>query len=143
MVEMIDMRLYGGWLDESGYFSNPAQRLLPELRHFRGRRRGTRFATTLALTLRAAPDCRLIGTVRTSTTRQRQKMIDGMLTVDILHAVADLSAIVVASDDDDLVPAVLLAARSKAEVYWLRARSRASCNDPLLITAGVKLIPLK
>jgi len=138
----VDIRLYGGWLDEYGYFSHTAQRILPELRHFRGRRGATRFATSLALTLRGVPTCRLLGSVRSKGTRHRQKMVDGMMTLDIFHAAVDCSAVAIVSDDDDLVPAALLTARSGGEVYWLRSRNRASCNDDLLTRTSVTFLPL-
>lgn len=128
----VEVRLYGGWLDEDGWFSAPAARLLPELRHYRGLRQGIRVVPSLALSIRGAPDCRLAGTVRSAAARPRQKMVDGMLTLDISACAAERRQVLIVSDDDDLVPAALLSARKGGAVHWARLRTRPSCNDALL-----------
>ena len=142
-VRTLDLRLYGGWLDESGFFSSPAARLLPELRRFRGLRGGIRIATSLALALRGVPDCRLIGSLRVTASRRRQKMVDGMLTLDICFSASDPGVVVMISDDDDLVPAALMASRAGGTVHWLRLRDRPSCNDAMLDRELVVFHPLR
>jgi hypothetical protein len=140
-VATLNLRLYGGWVDELGYFSRPAERILGELRYYRGRREGIRIATSLALSLCAAPTVRLIGTVR-SGTKQRQKMVDVMISLDAVHSAIDRGLVAIISDDDDLVPSAFLAARSGAMVSWFRHRNRASCNDTTLIAESVSFYSL-
>jgi hypothetical protein len=116
--------------------------LLALLGRFRGRRNGVRTLPALVTTLTAAPSNNLIGTLREETVPRRQKMVDCMIAVDALHfARLEDSAIVIVSDDDDLVPAVIGAAiLTEYPVCWVRKRPvGVGLNDALLTSLNVRL----
>jgi hypothetical protein len=85
------------------------------------------------------PQHRLRGTYR--SVDQRQKLVDGMLTLDALHYahLPDTSMMVV-TDDDDFVPAALVACSYQQPVCWARCRPDGNApNDELLRNVGVQL----
>ena len=69
----LDVRLYGGWLDERGVPGPSALWLLPLLPVLRGRWRGLIVRPALATTMLQFPDVELRGTVRLQAKRRRQK----------------------------------------------------------------------
>ena len=84
----LDVRLYGGWIDEQGVHSPSALWLLPLLPVLRGRRQGLIVRPTLAMTMLQFPDIELRGTVRLQAKSRRQKMVDGMLGCDAAFVAA-------------------------------------------------------
>ena len=142
-VREIDVRLYGGWLDEHGHLSanaNDFTRLLPYLR---GRRQGTIVRPSLALALLMFPYLRLRGTVRVDSRRRRQKMVDQMIGCDAMYlAVNPLEDVLVAvfTGDDDLLPPLLMAnACDGSEVRWMRGEGQDRPNDAGLPSLGVTI----
>lgn len=138
----LDVRLYGGWLDELGVPSPSARWLLPLLPALRGRRRGLIVRPALAMTMLQFPDVELRGTVRLQAKRRRQKMVDGMLGFDAVFAAALGQARVgIVSDDDDLLPAALSAhATDPAGTAWMRLRvAGAGINDRAMSKRGVRI----
>lgn len=138
----LDVRLYGGWLDERGVPSPSASWLLPLLPVLRGRRRGLIVRPTLATTMLQFPDVELRGTVRLQARPRRQKMVDAMLGCDAVFAAAlGRSRIGIVSDDDDLLPAALAAhAADPAGTAWMRPRAAgAGLNDRALLDRGVRI----
>ena len=120
-VRELDLRLYGGWLDERGDFSPAALSLFEVLPVLRRRRHGLIVRPSLATTLVQLPDLVLQSTVRLQARRRRQKMVDGMLGCDAMSIVAEgLTRVGVITDDDDLLPATLSAhAASAGLVVWM------------------------
>ena len=138
----LDVRLYGGWLDELGIPSLSARWLLPLLPVLRGRRRGMIVRPTLATTMLQFPGVELRGTVRLQARRRRQKMVDAMLGCDAVFAAAlGQSRVGIVSDDDDLLPAALSAhAAGPAGTAWMRRRAAgAGINDRALSERGVRI----
>ena len=138
----LDVRLYGGWLDERGVPSPAARWLLPLLPVLRGRRRGLIVRPTLAMTMLQFPDVELRGTVRLQAKPRRQKMVDAMLGCDaVFAATLGRSRVGIVSDDDDLLPAVLSAhATDPAGTAWMRSRAAgAGLNDRTLGDRGVRI----
>ena len=122
----LDVRLYGGWIDEHGVHSESARWLLPLLPALRGRRQGLIVRPTLAITMLQFPGVELRGTVRLQgTKRRRQKMVDGMLGCDaVFAATLGQSPVGIVSDDDDLLPAPLSAhAADRADAVLMRRRA--------------------
>lgn len=63
-----------------------------------------------------------------------QKMVDTMMALDIVHyGRARNTAIVVASDDDDIIPAVLEIAMTGRTVYHLKKKKSLAYNDYVAI----------
>ena len=138
----LDVRLYGGWLDEQGVPSPSARWLLPLLPALRGRRQGLIVRPTLAMTMLQFPDVALRGTLRLQVKRRRQKMVDGMLGCDAVFAVGLAeSKVGIVSDDDDLLPAALSAhAANPSDAAWIRRRAAgAGVNDRALRARGVRI----
>ena len=138
----LDVRLYGGWLDEQGIPSPSARWLLAVLPSLRGRRQGLIVRPTLAMTMLQFPDIALRGTVRLQVKRRRQKMVDGMLGCDAVFAVGLAeSKVGIVSDDDDLLPAALSAhAANPAGAAWIRNRAAgAGLNDRAMRARGVRI----
>ena len=137
----IDIRLYGGWIDEGGVMSPTANLLLPILPTLRGRRRGVIVRPSLATALIGFPDMVLNGTVRLRARRRRQKMVDGMLGCDAMYVAAAAPArVALVTDDDDLVPAALSAtAVASPAIVWMRPRPFGrGPNDRPLARRGVQ-----
>ena len=138
----LDVRLYGGWLDERGVPSPSALWLTPLLPVLRGRRRGLIVRPALATTMLQFPDVELRGTVRLQARPRRQKMVDAMLGCDAVFAAAlGRSRVGIVSDDDDLLPSALAAhAADPTGTAWIRPRAAGTgINDRSLSKRGVRI----
>ena len=141
----LDIRLYGGWLDEDGHPSPNAQTLLATLPYLRGRRRGMVVRPELAMAMMVEPSLRLHGTVRLRSGRRREKMVDQMIGCDAMFLAkgdgrhADVA---VFSGDDDLVPPLLMAHSFKPGMTrWVRKPSSyARPNDKRLRRLGLLIL---
>ena len=137
----LDIRLYGGWTNPAGLPSRDASWLYELLPDLRGRRHGLIVRPTLATTLIQFPTFVLRGTIRGEGIKMRQKMVDGMISCDVLHMASHGQTYIgVVTDDDDLVPAALIAHCSNADVLvWMRTRSAGSAiNDPSLLIENMR-----
>lgn len=146
----LDVRLYGGWTDESGWPSRHASWLHELLPNLRGRRNGLIVRPTLATSMIQFPWFLPRGTVRRRLRNGRQgheqKMVDGMLGCDALYvAMRSQASIGIVTDDDDLLPNALSShAGSSAAVVWMRTRSVGSAtNDRQLLDAGLRIHQLR
>ena len=138
----IDVRLYGGWIDEHGSASPNAAVLLSLFPELRGRRNGMVLLPSLATRLVAMPQTLLRGTVRLHTQPPREKMVDQMIGCDAIILAQDLQPLIaVYSDDDDLVPPLILAHQSNpGRTYWVRKNSsHARPNDDELERLGLSI----
>ena len=138
----LDVRLYGGWIDEQGVHSPSALLLLPLLPALRGRRQGLLLRPTLAITMLQFSDIELRGTVRLQAKPRRQKMVDAMLGHDaVFAATLGQSRVGIVSDDDDLLPAALsVHAADPAGAAWMRRRAAGEgLNDRALSDCGVRI----
>lgn len=142
----LDVRLYGGWMDTGGWPSRDASRLNALLPGLRGRRSGVIVRPSLATTMIGFPGLLLRGTVRGIGRRQRQKMVDGMMSCDALHmARQGQTYIGIVTDDDDLVPATVSAHDMVCgRLVWMRGRSVGSAvNDAVLLNRGLPIRQLR
>ena len=144
----LDIRFYGGWIDEHGSHSPAAVRLFEVLPGLRGRRSGLIVRPSLATTMVRFPRMVLKGTARLQMhrpqqkRRPQQKMVDGMLGFDALSAAEEGAARVgIVTDDDDLVPAVLSAHAAHGEsIVWMRPRPVGrGLNDRTMTEHGVRI----
>lgn len=141
-LKELDVRLYGGWIDERGFPSPLALGLMKVLPLLRGRRHGLIVRPSLATTLVQFPDLILRGTVRLLSSPRRQKMVDGMLGCDAMFiAAADPGPVGLVTDDEDLLPAALSAhAAGTKPMVWMRPRSMGSgLNDRGLSERGLRI----
>lgn len=141
----LDVRFYGGWIDEYGLPSPMALSLSGILPGLRGRRHGLIVRPSLATAMVCFPDTILRGTARLSTKPKRQKMVDGMLGCDAMFVAAtDPTPIGIVTDDDDLVPATLSAhAMSMKPMVWIRSRPVGQgLNDRGLSSRGLRIYPM-
>lgn len=144
-VRVLEVRLYGGWIDERGRLSPVAvglDALLPTLRR---RMRGISVRPAIATSLLRHPNFVLRGTVRLRARPRRQKMVDGMLGCDAVVAVeTGVEQVGVVTNDDDLVPSLLSAQHSSSGApIWLRSDGPGvGLNDRLLARCGVRIQPL-
>ena len=138
----LDVRLYGGWTDETGGPSRDASWLHELLPNLRGRRYGLIIRPALATTMIRFPGFLLRGTVRGQGRNQRQKMIDGMMGCDAFHVTScGRTHVGIVTDDDDLLPAALSAHGANAgALVWMRSRGPGSAiNDPALLHEGLRI----
>lgn len=145
-IEELDVRLYGGWVDERGSLSPDALRLLPVLPRLRGRSHGMIVRPSLALTMMQFPDLVLRGAVRLLSDPARQKMVDGMLGCDAVFAVREGRVSVgVVTDDADLIPAMLSAhaVNDRLTVWVRRQQFGAGLNDAVLSDRGLRIYCLE
>lgn len=141
-LKELDVRLYGGWIDEFGIVSPVAYWLLQILPVLRGRRHRLIVRPSLATAMVQFPNMILQGTVRLHGRRKRQKMVDSMLGCDAMFiAATDLVRIGLVTDDDDLVPAALSAhTANPALMVWMRPRSIGrGLNDQKLSAQGLRI----
>lgn len=138
----LDVRLYGGWIDEHGIPSPAAFRLLQVVSALRGRRGGLIVRPSLAFAMCELPGVILRGTVRMRSKNKRQKMVDGMLGCDAAFMAASGEVRVgIVTDDDALVPAALSAqAAGPQGLVWMRPRPVGrGLNDRRLLDLGVQI----
>lgn len=135
-----ELRLYGGWTDEFGYYTPQAQQLLTLLHRFRRRVKGHLLYPRLVETVAPLPQARLIGTLRVDCRRPRQKMVDALMNVDLAQlTISGWSGVAVISSDDDCVPGLLVA--KMTPMVWLRQGSwRERPNDRLLAAQGIEIL---
>lgn len=143
-VREVEVRLYGGWLDQDGLFLPLAEWILADLASHRSLSHGIRLKPTLCVSLAQRPGYRLFGTCRTDTRPRRQKMIDLMVGFDAhFFARTYASPIVVLCDDEDFVPAAILSRVSpvpKSDLVWVKSNSmRRRPNDLELTRLGVRI----
>lgn len=139
-LDDLDVRLYGGWMDESGRPSPAALYLYTVLPALRRRHRGLATRVALATAMLEFPHVHLRGTMRTRGTQRRQKMVDGMLGCDaVFAAVHSLGRVGIVTDDDDLIPATLAAHKAaRGHAVWIRSRPFGDgLNDDGLRRRGV------
>lgn len=147
-VSEITVRLYGGWVDERGNFSDRAQWAIATLPNVRGRRQQVRIQPHLAVALHVFPDDVLIGTLRYRYRERRaiQKMVDCLIAVDAIQLADQYPCgVLIVSDDDDLVPCALaIRGSSTAPCHLIRIRDAGrGLNDELLKKRGVSLGALR
>ena len=134
-IREIDLRLYGGWIDEAGDTSPDASVLLPFIPYLNGRYNGIVVRLSLATTMLVQPEFTLSGTVRLQVRRHRQKMVDQMIGCDAIFMTGDSVLVAVFSDDDDMIPPLVMAHSIKpGSTLWVRRTTTKRPNDKLLKT---------
>ncbi|HEV7591272.1 MAG TPA: hypothetical protein VGO40_24380 [Longimicrobium sp.] len=139
-IDELRVLLYGGWLVETGAYSDRAQWILATIGRFRGRRNGMRVLPSLVTALAVRPTDNLIGSYRVNTVPRRQKMVDCMIAVDAMYFVRSEDApLIIVSDDDDLVPAVIgIRGCTTQPVFLVRKRPQGEgLNDSLLAELAI------
>jgi hypothetical protein len=124
-VSELHVRLYGGWVDEDGDDTPDARYIAACLPRFRTTRSRLRIRPHLCVAAAVAPDLRLLGTHLASEKSPHQKMVDVLLATDAVYLSRTHrdAPLVVASDDQDFVPAlinVVAGRRPNARLLWLR-----------------------
>jgi len=146
----VTVRLYGGWINELGQFTPLADWLLRGMPQLDRRRKGIRVFPSLATSIRCQPATTLVGTLRPASrgraqkNGKTQKMVDTMLAMDVAHHDSEAPRdLLVASDDDDLVPALLSASPRVGSLSVLRFRSPGiGLNDNHCSSLGVRFLRL-
>lgn len=141
-VNELVLRLYGGWTQLNGRYSERGDWLLRRISAARGLHQGIRVLPEMALSIEQRRACRLRGLYRPRPGGTEQKMVDSMICVDLLHFARCLEGpIFVASDDDDMVPALLAAVETDTRsVCVLRHRGQgAASNDDHLKSCRVRV----
>lgn len=139
-LEEIRARLYGGWVTQNNGFSQRANWMLVGLSHLRGLRSGVRVIPEMVTTCISAPPHRLIGTLRTDRNPIEQKMVDTLITADmIMYPACD--TLLVVSDDDDMVPGLIAASKSRnSSTKLLRVRPAGQAlNDAVLTNLAITI----
>jgi uncharacterized LabA/DUF88 family protein len=137
--EELFVRLYGGWLTLDNQLSHRGVWLLSEISNFRRKIEALRLRFTVVREILARSDLTLRGTYR----QGGQKMVDVMIAVDLLSLAPERdTSLVLVSDDDDLIPAVVAGAEhrnSRNPVHLLRRRKAAGSaqNDHVIQQCNV------
>ena len=132
---------YGGWIDENGRFSQRGNWALQSLSTTRGIFHGIRVNPSLKLCPEKISSTRLVGTVRRQKGALVQKMVDTMLSLDAIHFASISDSLIIASDDDDILPSALVAsAASRCRVNLVRSRALGEgMNDGAVSSHGVRI----
>jgi hypothetical protein len=141
-IRELVVRLYGGWTSSDGRFTRRGDLLVRRVSSLRGIRHGIRILPEAALSLKQRPSHVLRGLYRLRAGKHEQKMVDTMICVDLIYFMRHVkTAVIVASDDDDLVPALAVAREDSAHpLYLLRHRDPGTgVNDDLLRTSRVNI----
>ena len=134
-ADELDLRLYGGWINEQGWPSRHASWLHELLPALRGRRNGLIVRPALATSMIQFPEFHPRGTVRrrlrprtrNGAARYEQKMVDGMLACDALYAAAQAQTCVgIVTDDDDRYPAPFRHAPATRKQWYGCVRKRSA-----------------
>lgn len=136
-VAEVVCRLYGGWYARDGTPMQQRVWLLRNIRRFGGLRSGVRLIPELADSLAYAPSAVLWGTYK----NKGQKMVDHMLALDGIYyaRTGDHDSLLVISDDEDFLPAVLvISTDTSTKVCWMRQHE--ATNDKHLNSAMVELL---
>lgn len=143
LVAEIGLRLYGGWITNRGQYSQRAQMLLATLASARRKLNGVSVRPDLAFQLANTQHARFVGTLREDRSPPVQKMVDTLMAIDLL-TLSENFPVFLATDDDDLVPAIAAAAfRSAQPAYLVRRRPEgAGLNDDVCRSMNVKFIRL-
>ncbi|MBV6409796.1 MAG: hypothetical protein LC123_00335 [Burkholderiales bacterium] len=121
-IQEVELRLYGGWITQQGQYSHRAQMLLSILASARKKFHGVMIRPELVFRLANTPHARFVGTLREDRNPPQQKMVDTLMAIDVL-TLAESFTVFLATDDDDLVPAIAAAAiRSTQAAYLIRRR---------------------
>jgi NYN domain len=142
--EEIRIRLYGGWRDERRRATVKCLWVVELLSQLRGREGRLLLSAELVYAALCRPADVLTGTYRRLPPPPRQKMVDTMMVVDVVHLLRNPEiSVVILSDDDDLIPAVLMGHEDiteKRPLHWVRKpRQFPGYNDDLLRTLRVRL----
>ena len=97
----IELRLYGGWLNETGHYTQRGDWMLKRLHVVRGLFGGVRVMPVLVLSIAECSTHVLRGLCRLRSGVQEQKMVDSMICVDLLHFSTSRSGSIVTVSDDD------------------------------------------
>lgn len=149
-VEEIEVRLYGGWRRSNQRPTRDAAWLLPAVQAARTRVDGIRVLPIMVTSLAVHPSQEIMGTLRRAGEggmgdRMGQKMVDTMMTADAVFLARSPSfELAIWSDDDDLLPAVLSAARyiSGDEFFWIRARSHGEAVNDGQLPSSIEIVPV-
>lgn len=133
--EGLRCRLYGGWIAVDGQTTHQAGWVLSEISKHRGRIGRVRVSISVATSIISRSDIILLGTYRDRV----QKMVDGMISVDLLDlSRLDDGGLVIVSDDDDFIPSIISGSCNrdkKKPLIVLRRRKKigSAVNDLALI----------
>lgn len=141
--DSIILRLYGGWITELGQYSQRGQWMLAGLQSARGLFSGVRMVPEVVTSLASRPSSHLIGLLRTQRTPLEQKMVDTLLAVDLVHFADQGQSVLLASDDDDMVPPLLHASQRAVSISLARRRNQGvGLNDGTCGLHGVRFLLL-
>jgi len=140
----LHIRLYGGWLNERGHYTQRAEWVLSQINTVRGRVNGVRVVPDVVIAIAECGSKPLFGLVRTIRSLRAQKMVDTMIAVDAIHFADGRSGpLLIVSDDDDIVPPALAArARWEPVVLFRRRGPGQGLNDGTCESQGVSLLAL-
>lgn len=143
-TEELIVRIYGGWLTKTNEYTARATWLLTEIPTFRRRFGRLRVKPNLTDAMLAFPDAPLCGTYRKNSEIEQQKMVDGMIAIDMLCIAQQIGGhIILVSDDDDFVPALMYCAYSKRkqQSIFLKRKSASNIrlNDHNLISLNIEI----
>ena len=133
----VDVRLYGGWRDISGQPTEQRVWITRHLNRLRSIQDRVRLVPTVVDSILSAPRFELHGTYK----NRGQKMVDVMIVEDA-HSVAQMpgTILMLVSDDDDFVPAMLaLTMTTPLVVLWLRQRVAAE-NDKYFRQGSIEML---
>jgi len=136
----LHMRIYGGWVNEEGAYSQRASWMLAQLHKFRKRLQTIVVKPEMVVALADIPHFEVRGTLRGRPARQ--KMVDTLMTTDLvtLAQAGRFSSIFLVSSDDDMIPGIIKSRQVAPAIMLcvLRARINATqgCNDAVLQRCG-------
>ena len=137
----ITVRLYGGWVQEDGVYTERSNWLFSQLHLFRQRVLGKYLLPQLALGLLDLPHLELRGSLRGKN--KRQKMVDTLLCTDLvtLSKTEQYDHVFVFSGDDDMVPGIVkyssTAPHKPLTLICAKSKLMWGCNASLLRSLGV------
>lgn len=137
--EELFIRLYGGWMTLDSSLSHRGGWLLGEVPNFRRKIDPLRLKMTIVREILARSDLTFCGTYQ----HDEQKMVDVMIAVDLLVLATETdTSLVLVSDDEDFVPAVVACAEHRTPrnpLHLLRRRKLAGSapNDDILQSCNV------
>ena len=104
---------------------------------------GCTISTVMNWSRRGCPSTNCPVTHFEAFTAKQQKLVDTLLCCDLLSVAGAESRTLVVSEDDDLIPALLLAGSRGARIWHVRSKGdKVRLYDGMLLRRGVQLISL-
>lgn len=137
------LRLYGGWTDRGGRYTQQAEWVLTGCQQIRGLRRRVRVLPELAISLASVGGYTLKGLFRRNGSAAEQKMVDTVMCCDAVYLARGAAILLMSDDDDVMIGSLAASTETTQSIHLLRRRaSGTALNDSICLEKGIKIFQI-